>query len=140
MSVTTPSTTASTTVTTGPGSLWRSTVLVGLASAAVITALAAAVRAAGVSFEVDGETIPLLGFAQMTFVGAVAGGLLVAALNRWSHAAARRFLTVAAVLTALSCIPSIALPDDAGTKVALVTLHLVAAAMIVPVIQRHAAA
>ena len=32
-------------------------------------------HAAGVSLEVDGEMIPLAGFAQMTFLGAVLGGL-----------------------------------------------------------------
>jgi hypothetical protein len=143
MPVTTPApvtatTPASATVATGSGSLLRSAVLVGLASAVLVTVLAAVLHGAGVSFEVDGEMIPLGGFAVMTFVGAVIGGLLLAGLNRWSNAAPRRFVLVTAALTALSCIPSMALPDDAGTRVALVALHLLAASMIVPVLRRHA--
>ena len=35
--------------------------------------------------------------------------------------------TVAVALTALSCVPSVILPDDAGTKLALVALHVLAA-------------
>ena len=88
----------------------------GAVAAAATTALAAAADAAGVPLEIDGETIPLLGFAQMTFLGAVLGGLLVAALNRWSSHARRRFVQVAVALTALSCVPSVALPPDAATK------------------------
>ena len=110
----------------------------GLVAAAATTAAAALVHAAGVSLEIDGEMIPLLGFAQMTFVGAVVGGVLLAVLNRWSAAPRRRFVQAAVALTALSCVPSIAMPADAATKVALTALHLLAAAIIVPVLLRHA--
>jgi peptidoglycan/LPS O-acetylase OafA/YrhL len=82
--------------------------------------------------------IPLLGFAQLTFVGAVIGGVLLAVLNRRSDRPRHRFLQVTAALTALSCVPSVAMPPDAGTKAALVAIHLLAAAIIVPVLARHA--
>ena len=39
---------------------------------------------------VDGKAIPLLGFAEMTFVGAVLGGLILGALNRCSGRARER--------------------------------------------------
>jgi hypothetical protein len=113
-------------------------VVVGLAAAAVITAVAAAVHGAGVPLAVDGEMIPLAGFAQMTFLGAAIGGLLLAVLNRRSIAARRRLLEATAALTALSCAPSVVYPDDVATKVALVAMHLLAAAIIVPVLVRHA--
>jgi hypothetical protein len=116
----------------------RSTLVVGVAAAAIVTVAAAGLHAAGVSFAVDGETIPLAGFAQMTFLGAVIGGLVLAGLNRWSNGPARRFYEVTAVLTVLSCVPSVALPQGIATQVALVALHLVAAAIIVPVLARHA--
>ena len=140
MSATNPSVPASATSTDTtsirPASLRRTTVLVGLAAAAAVTAVAAAAHAAGASLEVQGEMIPLAGIAQMVFIGAVIGGLLLAALNRWSDDARRRFLQVTAVLTALSCVPSVALPDDVATKATLVALHLLAAAIIVPVLAR----
>jgi Family of unknown function (DUF6069) len=137
MSITTPTITASTHGTRAR-SLPRSTVAVGLTAAAVITAVAAALHGAGVQLAVDGEMIPLAGFAQMTFLGAVIGGLLLAVLNWRSSAAGRRFLEATAALTALSCVPSVAWADDVATKVALVAMHLLAAAIIVPVLVRHA--
>jgi peptidoglycan/LPS O-acetylase OafA/YrhL len=119
-------------------SLRRTTVVVGLGAAAAVTAVAAALQAAGVSLTVPGGEIPLAAFAQMTFVGAVLGGVLLAVLNRRSAQPRHRFLQTTIALTALSCIPSIASPPDVATKVALVMTHLVAAAIIVPVLARHA--
>lgn len=133
MSATTITTTRST------SSLARTTVVAGLAAAAVTTLAAAALHAAGVSFEIDGEMIPLLGFAQMTFISTVLGGVLLAVLNRRSAQPARRFLQATVALTALSCIPSVALPEGAGTKASLVALHVLAAIIVVPVLARHAA-
>jgi peptidoglycan/LPS O-acetylase OafA/YrhL len=137
MTVTTP-TIQTATSGTRASSLRRSTVVVGLGAAAVTTAVAAAVHGAGVPLTVDGEMIPFAGFAQMTFLGAVLGGLLLAVLNRRSNVPRRRFLEATAALTALSCVPSVAWPEDAATKIALVAMHLLAAAIIVPVLARHA--
>lgn len=142
MSVTAPTVTAPT--ITAPShvrpasSLRRTTVAVGLAASAATMAVAAAVHAAGVPLAVGGEMIPLTGFAQLTFLGAVVGGVLLAVLNRRSSSPRRRFLQTTAALTALSCVPSVASPPDVATKVALVAMHLLAAAIIVPVLVRHA--
>lgn len=137
MTATTLTTTTSETTATRP-SLRRTTAIAGVAGAAITTAVAAAIGAAGANYEIEGEAIPLLGFAQMTLVGAIIGGVLMAVLNRRSAEPRRRFLQVTTVLTALSCLPSVAMPDDAGSKVALVALHVLAAAIIVPAIARHA--
>jgi peptidoglycan/LPS O-acetylase OafA/YrhL len=129
-----------TTITARPTrSLTAATVVAGLGAAAVVTAAAAAVHAAGVSFEVQGEAIPALGFAQMTFLGAAIGGVLLAVLNRRSAQSRQRFLQATIALTAMSCIPSIAWPDHAGSKVSLVVLHVLAAIIVVPLLARHAA-
>jgi peptidoglycan/LPS O-acetylase OafA/YrhL len=82
--------------------------------------------------------IPLAGFAQMTFLGAVIGGLLLAVLNRRSRSARRRFAQTAVVLTALSCVPSVTWPDEVATKLALVALHVLAAVIVVSALVRHA--
>lgn len=113
--------------------LRRTTVVAGLAAAAVTTAVAAAVHDAGVSFNVGGKMIPPVDFAQLTFVGAVIGGVLLAVLNRRSRSARRGFLQMAVALTALSCVPSVAWADAATTKLALVALHVGAAVIAVPV-------
>ena len=138
MSVATSTMTTLPTTTERPVSLRRSTVVAGAGAAAMATAIAAAIHAAGVPLAVDGEMIPLAGFAQMTFLGTVIGGVLLAVLNRHSHAAGTRFVQVTVALTALSCVPSVAMPPDAATKLSLVTLHVLAAAIIVPVLVRHA--
>lgn len=129
---------ASTATVTRPASLRRTTLAYGLGVAGLITAGAAALHAAGVSFAIDGKMIPLAGFAQMTFLGALVGGVLLAVLNRRSHAPRRRFIQSAVVLTALSCAPSVGMPPEIATKVALVALHLLAAVIIVPALARHA--
>jgi hypothetical protein len=74
----------------------------------------------------------------MTFLGAAPRGLLLAVLNRRSSAPHRRLLQATAALTPLSCVRSVAWPDDVPTKVALIAVHRLAAAVIVPVLVRHA--
>ena len=138
MSTTTATATASPAVTRPAGSVRRTTIGAGVAAAAAAVGVAAAAHGAGASLEIDGERIPLLGFAQMTLIGAVLGGLLLAVLNRRSRAAGRRFLQASVALTVLSCVPSVTWPDDTATKVALVATHLVAAAIIIPALVRHA--
>lgn len=114
----------------------RATLTSGVVAAVAATAMAAVADAAGVPLAIDGEVIPLLGFAQMTLVGAVIGGLVAAGLNRWSARPRARLLAFSVVMTVLSCIPSVAYPPDAATKVVLVATHVVAAAIIVPVLAR----
>jgi hypothetical protein len=117
--------------------LLRSTVSVGVLAAAVTTAGAVALRAAGVPLAVHGK-IPLAGFPQVTFIAAVIGGVLLALLNRRSSAPRRRFVQMTIGLTAISCVLPAAFADTTASKFALVALHLVAPAIIVPVLARHA--
>lgn len=130
-----PTTTTPTTTTNHP--VRRTTVRSGVLAAAATTALAAAADAAGVPFAIEGERIPLLGFAQMTLVGAVLGGLLAVACNRYAARPRRSFTRAAAALTALSCVPSITWLPDHASRFVLVVTHVVAAAIIVPAIARH---
>ena len=119
------------------GTLPRATASVGVVAAAATTTGAAVLRVAGVPLAVHG-TIPLAGFAQITFIAAVLGGVLLTVLNRRSRAPRQRFIQMTAGLTALSCVAPAAFADTTASKVALVALHLVAAAIIVPVLERHA--
>src|SRR4051812_32910152 len=138
MSVLSPTASASgsaSTTSTGR-SLVRATVAVGAGAAGAVSALAAGLHAAGVPFAVGGEMIPLAGFAQLTFVGAVIGGVLLAVVRR-SH---RRFVRITGAMTVLSCVPSVLLPPDVATKASLVLLHPLAAALIVPVLAGRATA
>jgi peptidoglycan/LPS O-acetylase OafA/YrhL len=136
MAITAPAISPTQSSTKPQHSLRVTTVGAGLVAAAATAGVAAALHATGVSFDVDGE-IPLFAFAQMTFIGAVIGGLLVAVLNRRSATPHRTFVRTSVVLVALSCVPSVLLAPEIATKLALVATHLVAAAIIVPVLARH---
>jgi hypothetical protein len=83
-------------------------------------------------------TIPLASFAQLTFIEAVSGGVLLAVLIRRSFAPRQRFVRITAGLTAPSCAAPLAFADTTAGKTALVVLHLLAAGIIVPVLARHA--
>ena len=115
----------------------RGTATAGVLAAAATTASAAVLRAAGIPLAVHGK-IPLAAFAQLTFIAAVSGGVLLAMLVRRSSAPRQRFVRITAGLTALSCVVPLAFADATASKIALVVLHLLAAAIIVPVLARHA--
>jgi hypothetical protein len=135
------------TVTASPGTtvtrhrltrtLPRATASAGALAAAATTAGAAVLRGGGVPLAVHGR-IPLAAFAQLTFLAAVGGGVLVAVLIRCGSAARQRFIRITAGLTALSCAAPAAFADTTASKIALVALHLLAAGIIVPVLARHA--
>ncbi len=120
-----------------PHPVRRAALMSGAVAAVTTTAVAAAAHAGGVPFEIDGEMIPLAGFAQMTLLGAVLGGLIAATLNRYSAQPRRWFVSAAVVLTVLSCLPSLTLPPDVATKAILVATHVIAAVVIVPAIARQ---
>lgn len=112
---------------------------VAVVAAMVVTILAAALaRAAGVDLEVPdgGETIPLSGIAVVTGVLSLVGLGIAAALLRWSSRPAQLFLWTAVSLTAISLVPPLVSGADAATGATLVGLHLVAAAVVVPVVWR----
>lgn len=115
----------------------RATASAGLLAAAATTAGAAVLRAGGVPLAAHGE-IQLAAFAQLTFVAAVCGGVLLAVLIRRGSAPRQRFVRITAGLTALSCVAPAAFADTTASKVALAGLHLLAAAIIVPVLARRA--
>ena len=115
----------------------RATATAGVLAAAATTAGAAVLRAAGVPLAVHGK-IPLAAFAQLTFIAAVSGGVLLAVLIRRGSAPRQRFVRITAGLTVLSCAAPAAFADTTASKTALVALHLLAAAIIIPVLARHA--
>src|SRR5688572_29957724 len=107
--------------------LWRPALVTGGAAAGATTAIAAVASAAGVSFETaPDEAIPLLGFAQLTVIGA-AVGLLIAWLARRAAQPRALFVRTAVALTALSVVPDLTMTFDAASRAVLVVTHVVAA-------------
>ncbi|MEU7610002.1 DUF6069 family protein [Micromonospora sp. NPDC049204] len=125
-----------------PGRTTRGLVGTGLVAAlaaVVATTLGAALaQAGGVDFEVPdgGETIPLAGFAVVTGFFSVVGIVIAAAFRRWSARPAKRFVWTTVSLTAISLVPPVISGASAATIAALVGLHLVPAAVTIPVLAR----
>jgi hypothetical protein len=113
-------------------SLWRTGLKAGLVAAVATTAIALVAGAAGVSFEVEGEAIPLAGYAQMTLIGAVLGVLLAKALRRWAKHPQSTFVRTTVALTALSVVPDLTMGFDAASAATLIVTHVTAAAIIIP--------
>ena len=108
-------------------------------AAMVATALAAALaQAVGVDFEVPdgGETIPLSGFAVVTGFFSVVGIVIAVALLRWSARPAELFVWTAVSLTAISLVPPLLSGANTATTTALLGLHLVPAAVMIPTLAR----
>ncbi|HEV7629189.1 MAG TPA: DUF6069 family protein [Streptomyces sp.] len=104
-------------------------------AAMVATTLAAALaQAVGVDFEVPdgGETIPLSGFAVVTGFFSVVGIVIAVALLRWSARPAERFVWTAVSLTAISLVPPLLSGASPAATTALLGLHLVPAAVMIP--------
>ena len=113
-------------------SLWRAGLRAGVLAAVATTAIALVASAAGVSFEIDGEAIPLAGYAQMTLIGAGLGVLLAKALRRWAKHPQSTFVRTTVALTALSVVPDLTMGFDAASAATLVVTHVTAAAIIIP--------
>jgi hypothetical protein len=113
-------------------------VLATLATIVATTLAAALARAVGVDFEIPdgGETIPLSGFAVVTGFFSVVGIVIAVALRRWSARPAERFVWTAVSLTVISLVPPFLVGANTATTVTLVGLHLVAAAVMIPVLAR----
>jgi hypothetical protein len=121
----------------------RGLVVTGLvaavAAAATTTVLAALAMAVGVDFELPdgGESIPLVGFTQLTFMFSLVGIGIAAAVRRWSSQPARAFLRITLTLTAISLVPPFLVDANPATVVSLLVIHLAAAAVVIPVLVRR---
>jgi len=127
-----PQSETTTTEATSTPSLWRTGVQAGVLAAVATTGIAVVAGAAGVSFEVEGEAIPMAGYAQMTLIGAVLGIVLAKALHRWARHPQQTFVRTCAGLTALSIVPDLTVGFDTASAATLALAHVVAASIIVP--------
>jgi hypothetical protein len=115
------------TATTTRRPLLRTGARAGALAAVATTLIAAAASAAGVSFEIDGEAIPLLGFAQLTLVFTAVGVGIAKVLG-----ARTRVVRTLVALTALSIVPDLTFGFDAASAATLIAIHAVAAAIVIP--------
>jgi hypothetical protein len=112
--------------------LLRTGVVAGLVAAAATAATAALAHAAGVSLEVGGEAIPVLGFAQLTFVMTLVGVAIAAVLSRKAQRPARTFVRTTVALTLVSFVPDVLADAAISTRLVLMLTHVIAAAIVIP--------
>jgi hypothetical protein len=114
--------------------LWRPGGLAAIAAALATTVIAAVATSAGLSLEIGGEPIPLFAFTQLTLVFAAIGVMLAAALRHWAATPRRTFVGTTAALTVLSVVPDLVVSAAPSTRAVLMLTHLVAAAIVVPLV------
>ena len=140
----TTTTSAPGTVRTAPATSIRRMLAAGVVATVVASAatasVAAAGNAAGISLDVAGAPIPVAGFATLTAVFSVVGLVLAAVLARFAKRPRTAFVRTTVVLTALSLVPDVLADAASGTKVLLMVTHLVAAAIVIPVVARRLSA
>lgn len=125
---------------TGRAPLWKHGVAAAAVAAVATTVLAALGSAAGVPFEDGtGAGIPLIAFAQLTLVFSLLGVGLAALLARRARRPRTTFVRTTVALTALSFVPDLTFGFGAATAASLITLHVVAAAIVVPTLARRLA-
>jgi hypothetical protein len=139
--MTTTTTTAATAATTAAAPKIGPVVKAGLAATVVASAATVAVaavgHAAGISLDMAGEPIPVLGFATLTAFFSVIGVVLAVVLARKARSPHRTFVRTTVVLTALSLVPDAIADAHVATIALLMTTHLVAAAIVIPAIARR---
>jgi hypothetical protein len=113
--------------------VWKHGVAAAVVASVATTVLAAVASAAGVSFaDSTGASIPIAGFAQLTLVFSLVGVGIAAVMARKARRPRPTFVRTAVALTALSFVPDLTFGFDAGSAATLITLHTVAAAIVVP--------
>ena len=112
--------------------VWRTGTTAGIAASVATGAFAALARSIDVPLKVAGSSIPLLGFAEVTFVAAIIGTVLAAWISRRAHRPRQTFVTTTIVLTFASFVPDVLADARIATKVALVLSHVIAAAVVIP--------
>ena len=138
MSATYATTAPRTSASIGPlvGTGLAATVLASVATPVV----AAAGLAAGISLDIAGAPIPFPGFAMLTAVFSLVGLVLAVVLSRTVRRPRTVFVRTTVALTALSLVPDIIVDAAPATKALLMLTHLVAAAIVIPMVARRLAA
>jgi peptidoglycan/LPS O-acetylase OafA/YrhL len=120
-------------------SLWTTGVAAGAGASVATTATAAIARAAGVSLTVGGQSIPLIGFAQITFAASIIGTLLAVVLARRATRPRRTFVVTTVALTLASIVPDVLADATPATRFTLALTHAVAAAIVIPALAARVA-
>ena len=112
--------------------VWRTGVAAGAAASVATFATAAVAQGLDVSLKVSDKAIPLVGFAQLTFVFSLVGTILAVVLSRRANRPKHTFVVTTIALTALSIVPDVLADAQTATRFTLALTHVVAAAIVIP--------
>lgn len=112
----------------------RTGALAGVAASVATSTTAAVASALDVSLKVGGKAIPVIGFAQLTFVAAIIGTVMAAVMSQRARRARHTFVTATIALTALSLVPDVTADAHTATRLVLALTHVVAASIVIPVL------
>ena len=110
----------------------RTGALAGIAAAVATSTTAAVASALDVSLKVGGEAIPVIGFAQLTFVAAIIGTVMAVVMSHRARRPRHTFVVSTIALTALSIVPDVIADAHTATKLVLALTHVVAASIVIP--------
>ena len=128
----TASTTVNSTSTRTTSGVLRPGLKAAAIAAVATTGFAAVTHAAGVSYEIKGEAIPVLGFGQLTFMLSLVGIGIAAVLSRRARHAQSTFIRTTVGLTLLSFVPDVLAQASSVTRLSLMVSHVIAAAIVIP--------
>ena len=106
----------------------------GAVAAATTTVTVLVAHAIGEDVAIAGEQVPVAGFAQFVLVGALLGVALAKVFARKAAHPRSTFVRTTVGLTALSIVPDVVVDATTGTKLVLALTHVIAAAIIIPVL------
>jgi hypothetical protein len=127
------------TATSTVGALIGSGVAAAAAASVATMTVAAVGHAAGISLDMSGAPIPVMGFGVLTAVFSLVGVVLAVVLGCKARNPRRGFVRATVVLTALSLVPDAIADAGLATKALLMLTHLVAAAIVIPAVARRLA-
>jgi hypothetical protein len=137
MSVTCTAAPAATSAAPSGGSLLRGGSVATVVAAAATASVAVVGQAVGISLAVSGAPIPASGFATLTVIFSVVGLIIALVLRRFARSPRTAWIRTTVALTVLSLVPDVLVDAAIATKVLLMLAHLVAAAIVIPVVARR---
>jgi peptidoglycan/LPS O-acetylase OafA/YrhL len=110
----------------------RTGLLAGLTASVATSTTAAVASALDVSLKVGGEAIPVIGFAQLTFVAAIIGTVMAVVMSHRARRPRHTFVVSTIALTALSIVPDVTADAHTSTRLLLALTHVIAASIVIP--------
>jgi hypothetical protein len=118
--------------------LVRTTAVATLVAAAAVELFVALVKATGADVAIQGNPLGFGGCTVALLMCMVPAVALIAGVRRWAGHPARAWVRITVALTAVSFVPDLTVSSTStGSRLTLMAAHLVAAAIIVPLVARR---